>query len=55
MVFSPAGAVLESIAAPADMPMRCAFGDDGLGSLYVTTGEGQLFCCSNSGRKGLKR
>ena len=55
MVFSPAGAVVASVAAPADMPMRCAFGDDGLGSLYVTTGEGQLFRCKDSGHKGAKK
>ena len=54
-VFSPTGAVLETQPAPADLPMRCAFGDAGLGSLYVTTGEGQLFRCTNSGRKGAKR
>ena len=54
-VFSPAGAVVESVAVPADLPMRCAFGDAGLGSLYVTTGEGQLFRVTNSGRKGAKR
>lgn len=54
-VFSNTGAVLESVPAPADLPMRCAFGDDGLGSLYVTAGEGQLFRCTNSGHKGNKR
>ena len=54
-VFSPSGAIMESIPAPADMPMRCAFGDAGLGSLYVTTGEGQLFRVSNSGHKGARR
>jgi gluconolactonase len=54
-VFSAGGAIIESVPAPADLPMRCAFGDDGLGSLYVTTGEGHLYRCSNSGRKGAKR
>ena len=54
-VFSSSGAVVESVPVPADLPMRCAFGDNGLGSLYVTTGEGQLFRVTNSGRKGLKR
>ncbi len=54
-VFSNTGAVIESVSVPADLPMRCAFGDAGLGSLYVTTGEGQLFRVTNSGRKGLKR
>jgi gluconolactonase len=54
-VFSPAGAVVESVPVAADLPMRCAFGDAGLSSLYVTTGEGQLFRVTNSGRKGLQR
>ena len=54
-VFSNTGAVVVSVPAPADLPMRCAFGDDGLGSLYVTTGEGQLFRCRDSGRKGVKK
>jgi gluconolactonase len=54
-VFSKTGAVVESVPAPADMPMRCAFGDAGLGSLYVTTGEGQLFRAMSTGRKGVKR
>jgi gluconolactonase len=54
-VFSPAGAVIESVPVPADLPMRCAFGDAGLTSLYVTTGEGQLFRVTNSGRKGVQR
>jgi hypothetical protein len=35
--------------------MRCAFGDAGLGSLYVTTGEGQLFRATDTGHKGVKR
>jgi gluconolactonase len=54
-VISPMGTILESHPAPADMPMRCAFGDAGLGSLYVTTGEGQLFRVKNTGRRGLAR
>lgn len=54
-VFSSAGAVLESNPAPVELPMRCAFGDAGLGSLYVTTGEGQLFRSTNTGHKGAAR
>lgn len=54
-VFAPDGAVLETHPAPADLPMRCAFGDAGLDALYVTTGEGQLFRARNTGRKGLAR
>jgi len=47
--------VLESHPAPADMPMRCAFGDPGLTSLYLTTGGGELYRARNTGRRGLKR
>lgn len=54
-VISPSGTVLESHPAPADMPMRCAFGDSGLGTLYVTTGGGELYRARNTGRRGLKR
>ena len=39
-VISPSGTILESHPAPADMPMRCAFGDAGLASLYLTAGDG---------------
>ena len=35
--------------------MRVAFGDAGFDSLYLTTGEGQLFRAKGTGRKGLKR
>ncbi|MDO8597177.1 MAG: SMP-30/gluconolactonase/LRE family protein, partial [Sulfuricaulis sp.] len=38
-VISPTGTILETHPAPADMPMRCAFGDAGLTSLYVTAGD----------------
>jgi gluconolactonase len=54
-VISPSGTILESHPAPADMPMRVAFGDAGLGSLYLTTGAGQLFRSKDTGRKGLAR
>lgn len=54
-VISPNGTVLESHPAPTDMPMRCAFGDNGLDSLYVTTGSGELFRAKNTGRRGFKR
>jgi hypothetical protein len=37
------------------MPMRCAFGDPGFGSLYVTAGDGGLYRATNTGRRGLKR
>ncbi len=54
-VISPSGTILETHPAPADMPMRVAFGDAGLGSLYLTTGDGQLFRSKDTGRKGLAR
>lgn len=54
-VISPSGTILESHPAPVDMPMRCAFGDAGLASLYVTAGDGGLYRAKNTGRKGLSR
>ncbi|MEQ1773720.1 MAG: SMP-30/gluconolactonase/LRE family protein [Burkholderiales bacterium] len=54
VVFAPSGAVIESHAAP-DLPMRCAFGDEGLGSLYLTSGDGNLYRAKNTGHSGLKR
>ena len=54
-VINPAGTIIESHPAPADMPMRCAFGDAGLASLYVTTGDGGLYRAKKTGRHGLKR
>ena len=54
-VISPSGTILESHAAPADLPMRCAFGDAGLASLYVTAGDGGLYRAKNTGRRGLQR
>jgi gluconolactonase len=54
-VITPAGTIIESHPAPADMPMRCAFGDAGLDSLYVTAGDGALYRAKGTGRRGLKR
>ncbi len=51
-VFSPEGRAIESHPIPSDMPMKCAFGGEGLGTLYVTTGEGLLLQVRNSGRRG---
>ena len=42
-VFSPAGEVLERHPIPAKRPTNCAFGDEDLRSLYITTTEGHLF------------
>ena len=54
-VVSASGTLLERHAAPADLPMRCAFGDPGLGSLYVTAGDGGLYRATGTGRRGLQR
>lgn len=54
-VISPEGTILEAHPAPADLPMRCAFGDAGLGSLYLTAGDGGLYRAKNTGRSGLPR
>ena len=54
-VYSPSGAVLETHTLPCDNPMRCAFGDADLDSLYVTSSDGSLYRARKAGRKGLKR
>jgi len=54
-VISPSGTILESHPAPADLPMRVAFGDAGLTSLYLTTGGGELYCARDVGGGGLVR
>ena len=54
-VFSPAGAVLETHKLPGDAPMRCAFGDASLDSLYVTDGDGCVYRAQSVGRRGFKR
>lgn len=42
MQFSPDGVVRASFELPFDQPLNCAFGDEDLGTLYVTTAEGVL-------------
>jgi gluconolactonase len=54
VVVSPHGTILETHPAPADAPMRCAFGDADLGSLYLTAGDGGLYRAKGIGRRGLK-
>ena len=54
-VFSAAGQVLAIHPVPADLPMRCAFGDAGLDSLYLTTGAGQLLRARATGHRGTER
>lgn len=51
-VVSPQGRILETHPTPVDIPTNCTFGDDDLGSLYVTTGDGHLFRVRNTGRRG---
>ena len=51
-VISPTGRVLETHPVLADRPTSCTFGDAGLRSLYVTTGDGRLFRVPNTGRQG---
>jgi sugar lactone lactonase YvrE len=55
VVVSPGGTIVETHAAPADAPMRCAFGDDDLTSLYVTAGDGGVYRAKGTGRRGLRR
>jgi gluconolactonase len=55
IVVTPGGTIVETHPAPADMPMRCAFGDTDLRSLYVTAGDGGLYRVKDSGRRGLHR
>jgi gluconolactonase len=54
-LIAASGTVLAAHPAPADMPMRCAFGDAGLASLYLTAGDGGLYRATNTGRRGLQR
>jgi gluconolactonase len=54
-VFSAAGALIDTQPLPCDVPMRIAFGDADLSSLYLTAGDGKLYRAKESGRKGRKR
>ncbi|MDB5811177.1 MAG: hypothetical protein JWN94_3299 [Betaproteobacteria bacterium] len=54
-VFAPDGAILETHRLPGGSPMRCAFGDSALDSLYVTSGDGCVYRAQNTGRRGLNR
>ena len=42
-VFAPTGEVLERHPVPAKRPTNCAFGDEDLRTLYITSTEGHLF------------
>jgi len=52
-VISPSGQMLETHPLPTGRPTNCAFGDAGLGSLYVTTADGYLYRVPNPGRPGV--
>jgi len=54
-IFSPAGRIIASHPLPDCIPANCAFGDDDLSSLYVSTEDGQLLRVENTGYIGLKR
>jgi len=54
-VITPRGTIVESHPAPCDMPMRIAFGDDDLKSLYLTAGDGCLYRATGIGRRGVRR
>lgn len=55
VVVSPGGTIIDTQPAPADAPMRCAFGDTDLASLYVTAADGGLYRAKGIGRRGLRR
>ncbi len=54
-VFAPDGAILETHRLPGGAPMRCAFGDAGFDSLYLTSGDGCVYRAQGVGRRGYKR
>ena len=54
-VFAPDGAILETHRLPGGAPMRCAFGDAALDSLYLTSGDGCVYRAHGVGRRGYKR
>ena len=55
LVVSPGGTILETHEAPADLPMRVAFGGADLGDLYLSCGDGGLYRAKGIGRRGVKR
>jgi gluconolactonase len=54
-VLSAAGALIDKQPAPCELPMRVAFGDAGLSSLYLTSGDGKLYRAKETGHKGAHR
>jgi gluconolactonase len=54
-VYAPDGSLVEKHEAPTDAPMRIAFGDADMSSLYLTAGDGCLYRAKGTGRRGLRR
>lgn len=54
-VFSSSGTILDTQPVPADLPMRCAFGDEGLSSFYLSDARGNLYRAKDIGRTGMRR
>jgi gluconolactonase len=50
-VFAPSGQVIESHPI-SGRPTKCAFGDEDLSTIYVTTERGHLYRVRHSGRRG---
>jgi gluconolactonase len=50
-VFAPSGQVIESHPI-SGRPTKCAFGDEDLSTIYVTTERGHLYCVRHGGRRG---
>jgi gluconolactonase len=54
-VFSAAGELVDKQPVPCETPMRVAFGDADLSSLYLTSADGRLYRAQGSGRRGARR
>lgn len=54
-IFSADGALVEKERVPCDVPMRVAFGDPDLSSLYLTAADGKLYRAQGTGRRGASR
>ena len=54
-MYDSAGKLAGTQPAPDDLPMRCAFGDPDLSSLYLTNGDGYLYRARHTGHKGVRR
>jgi gluconolactonase len=51
-IFAPSGQVIESHPI-SECPTKCAFGDEDLSTIYVTTERGHLYRVRHGGRRGL--